>query len=80
MHDMGYKLSLEKAQELKDHGVSPDFIKGIQSLGFKGLSLEKAQELRDHGVSLAYIQRVKGKNLPNVTTLDDYIKLRDTGF
>lgn len=80
MHDIGYKLSLEKAQELRDHGVTPDFIKGVHALGFKDLSLEKAQELREHGVSLAYMQRVKSKNLSNITTLDDYIKLKDTGF
>lgn len=81
IQDMGYKnITLDKAQELKDHGVNPEFIGGVQKLGFKDLTLEKAQELRDHGVTVAYMQKVKSKNLNNIKTLDDYIKLRDTGF
>ncbi|WP_428329153.1 hypothetical protein [Mucilaginibacter sp.] len=81
LQQMGYKdVSLDRAQDLRDHGVNPDFIKGIQALGFKNLSLDEAQELKDHGVSVAYIQKVKSKNLSNIRTLDDYIKLRDTGF
>lgn len=81
MKKLGYNnISLDKAQELKDHGVNPDFISGVQKLGFKDLTLEKAQELKDHGVSLAYMQRVKSKNSDNAKTLDDYIKLRDSGF
>lgn len=81
IQDMGYKnITLDKAQELKDHGVNPEFISDVQKLGFKDLTLEKAQELRDHGVTVAYMQKVKSKNLDNIKTLDDYIKLRDTGF
>ncbi|MCR8559778.1 hypothetical protein KXD93_19160 [Mucilaginibacter sp. BJC16-A38] len=78
---LGYAdLSLEKAQELRDHGVNADFIRGVQKMGFKDLTLDKAQELRDHGVNLAYMQKVKSKNPDSVKTLDDYIKLRDSGF
>lgn len=77
---MGYeKLTLDKAQELRDHGVNPEFIKSIHALGFKDLSLDKAQELIDHGVDAAFIRKMKGKGL-DVHTLDDYIRLRDTGF
>ncbi|ASU33712.1 hypothetical protein [Mucilaginibacter xinganensis] len=81
IQNMGYKnITLEKAQELKDHGVSPEFIKGVQSQGFKELSLDQAQELKDHGVTVAYIQKTKAKGLSNIRTLDDYIKLKETGF
>ena len=54
-------------------------IKSINELGFKDISLDMAQELRNHGVSAAFIKKMKGKGLP-LHTLDDYIKLRDTGF
>jgi hypothetical protein len=81
IQNMGYKnVTLDKAQDLRDHGVNPEFIKGIQALGFKDLSLDQAQELRDHGVTIAYIQKTKAKGLSNIHTLDDYIRLKDTGF
>ncbi len=44
---MGYKtISLELAQELKDHGVNPDFVAEMKKLGGKDVSLEEAIELR----------------------------------
>jgi len=35
--------------------------------------------LRDHGVNAAFIKKAQGKGM-NLHTLDDYIRLRDTGF
>jgi hypothetical protein len=79
IQQMGYKnITLDKARELQDHGVNPQFIESIKALGFKEISLEQAQQLVDHGVNASYIQKMKGKNA-NVHTLDDYIRLRDTG-
>lgn len=78
---MGYGgLTLEKAQELRDHGVTPDFISGIKKQGFNDLTLDKAVELRDHGVTVSYIEKIKSRNLDKVKTLDDYIRLRESGF
>jgi hypothetical protein len=80
LENMGYKnVSLDKAMELVDHGVSADFIKSINNLGFKNLSLDKAEELVNHGVDATFIKKMKGKGL-QLHTLDDYIRLSDTGF
>jgi hypothetical protein len=80
LQSMGYKnVSLDRAMELVDHGVSANFIKSITELGFKDLSLDKAEELVNHGVNAAFIKKMKGRGL-ELRTLDDYIRLRDTGF
>jgi hypothetical protein len=80
MQRMGYKdISLERAQELRDHGVSADFIKSIADLGFKNISLDMAEDLRNHGVNAAYIKKMRTKGI-KIDTLNDYIRLRDTGF
>lgn len=80
LQSMGYKnVSLDRAMELVDHGVNASFIKSITALGFKNLSLDKAEELVNHGVNAAFIKKMKGKGM-QLHTLDDYIKLRDTGF
>jgi len=52
----GYKdISFGKSTELRDHGVSPDFINEFAALGYKDISLNQAQNLRDHGVSPDFV-------------------------
>ena len=80
LQELGYKnISLERAQTLADHGVSANFIRGIEELGFKDLSLDKAEQLCDHGVTVNFIKKARAKGM-QLHTLDDYIKLQDTGF
>ena len=46
----GFKdISLEKAQELRDHGVSVSFIKKMKQKGFNNLTLADYMKLRDGG-------------------------------
>jgi len=48
---LGYKdISLEKAQSLRDHGLSADFIKKMRKKGINNLSLEEYERLRDAGM------------------------------
>ena len=51
-HELGYKdISLDKAIQLVDHGVSVSFVREFKGLGFSDLTLSKAVELQDHGVT-----------------------------
>ena len=43
--------SPERLVELKIHGVTPDYIAGMQQRGLKDLSLEKLVEMKIHGIN-----------------------------
>ena len=76
----GYgKVSLEKIVELRDRGVSPDFISSFHEMGYKDMSLDLAQELQDQGVTANYIKKMQDKGLKNLS-LDQYIRLKDSGM
>ena len=41
------------------HGVSADFIRGMNSLGYTGIPVEQLVTLRIHGVGPDYVRRVR---------------------
>ena len=41
---------------MRDHGVSPEYIRELKRLGYEGLSVDDLVALRDHGVTIARIR------------------------
>jgi hypothetical protein len=49
--DLGFaEISLSKAVELRDHGVTSDYIKKLQDKGMKNMSLDEYIRLHDAGM------------------------------
>lgn len=63
---------------MHDHGVTPQFMQGLQRLGYHP-SADELVRLVDHGVSVAFIQRMRSHGYTNLSA-DDLIRLRDHGF
>lgn len=77
--DLGYKnLTVDQLIELRDHGVSEDYLKGLNAAGYKNVPLKKAVELKDHGVDVDFINSITAAGYKNLS-LNDFIELKDHG-
>jgi bla regulator protein BlaR1 len=76
---LGYhNLSLDKLIEMKEHGVTADFILSFRKMGFTEISPDQAIQLRDHGVTVEYMNSLVGMGYQPVS-LDQAVELRDHG-
>lgn len=69
---------VDKIIEARDHGVTTEFITGLQQLGYRNITLDQAIGLRDHGVTYEYISKLREVGFPNFT-LSMAVELRDHG-
>jgi len=76
--DLFQNASVDKLIEVRDHGVTAEFVSALQQMGYKDLTLDKAIELRDHGVDAEFIESIRGYGLAHFS-LDDAIRLKDHG-
>jgi hypothetical protein len=70
IHDMqalGYRESLERYVTFRIHGVSPDFVRAMQSAGYSNLSAEQLVTFRIHGVSPEFVRDMKAAGYDNLT-------------
>jgi beta-lactamase regulating signal transducer with metallopeptidase domain len=71
-------LSLDKLIEMKEHGVTADFILNLRKMGYTGISPDQAIRLRDHGVTIEYINSLIGMGYQPID-LGQAVELRDHG-
>ncbi|HEX9382712.1 MAG TPA: hypothetical protein VF908_04880, partial [Gemmatimonadaceae bacterium] len=77
--DAGYRnLSLDDLQELRDHGVTPDFIASLRRFGFTDLTTGQLLEARDHGVTESFVEDFRDLGYTNLS-LRDFVRMRDHG-
>ena len=57
--DTGLTSSLSDLIDLRDHGVSSDYVRAVRQEGFTDLSAPNISELRDHGVEPNYLKAIK---------------------
>jgi len=71
-------LTLDKLIEMKEHGVTADFILGLRKLGYTDFTPNQAIELRDHGVNIDFVRDLvdMGFKQPSLRKL---VELRDHG-
>ncbi len=76
---LGYKnISADELIELRNHGVTIDYIKSLNNAGYKDLSLDRLMELRDHGVSTDFITRLNEMGYKNISA-GKAVELTDHG-
>jgi hypothetical protein len=87
----GLQPPAKDLEELRIHGVDPEYLKGLKDAGYNGLSAEQVTDLRIHGVSSDFIRdtRQLGYNFSEKELVDlrvrgvdgAYLKrLRDSGL
>ena len=58
MGALGYRLgSLDPLITLRDHGVTPSYVRELAELGYKNLPAEDIRKARDHGISPECVRR-----------------------
>jgi beta-lactamase regulating signal transducer with metallopeptidase domain len=62
VRDTGLTSSIADLVELRDHGVSSDYVRAVRQEGFTDLSASSISELRDHGVEPNYLKAIKADN------------------
>jgi beta-lactamase regulating signal transducer with metallopeptidase domain len=62
VRDTGLTSSIADLVELRDHGVSSDYVRAVRQEGFTDLSASSISELRDHGVEPKYLKAIKADN------------------
>ena len=75
--DTGLTSSLSDLIDLRDHGVSADYVRAVRQEGFTNLSAPNISELRDHGVDAKYLKAIKTAD-PNLS-IDAIDSLYDHG-
>ncbi|HEY1215917.1 MAG TPA: M56 family metallopeptidase, partial [Bryobacteraceae bacterium] len=76
---LGYRnLSLDKLIEMKEHGVTADYILSFRKMGYPTISPDQAIQLRDHGVTVEYIQELQQMGFKDIS-LHTAQRLRDHG-
>ena len=59
VRDTGLTSSVSDLVNLRNHGVSSDYVRAIRQEGFTDLSAPNISELRDHGVEPKYLKAIK---------------------
>jgi len=71
-------LTMIQLVRMVNHGVTPEFVKGMLGAGFRTLSSDELVRVRDHGVTPEYIRAVR-KYGAGPMTLQDFVSARDHG-
>ena len=78
MGQMGYKVgTLEALIKMRDHGVSPDYVKGMNALGQK-LTADQLVNARDHGVTPEFASELAALGYGSMP-VEGLVRVRDHG-
>jgi beta-lactamase regulating signal transducer with metallopeptidase domain len=74
------RLSPDELIALRDHGVDPHFVDALRRAGYPVSSPDDLVRLADHGVDAAFVARVRNYFANRTPTIDELIKMRDSGL
>ncbi|HTV06867.1 MAG TPA: M56 family metallopeptidase [Acidobacteriaceae bacterium] len=66
VRDTGLTSSVSDLVDLRDHGVSSDYVRAVRQEGFTNLTASDISDLRDHGVEPNYLEAIKAAD-PNLS-------------
>lgn len=70
--------TVDELVKLRDHGVGTSYMQTFANMGYR-VSAEDLIRLRDHGVTASFIERLRSHGYTKLS-VDDFIRLRDSGF
>jgi len=72
-------IAVKEITELRDHGVTTEYIASLAAAGYSGLSAHDIIRLYDHGVSAEFIQRVRRTHHNTLFSVDELVRMYDSG-
>lgn len=74
MRSTGFQFTADQLLEVRIHGITPQSIQEVRSLGYPDISVDKILEMKIHGVTSDFVREAKQrfKDL----TLDQIIQLK----
>jgi beta-lactamase regulating signal transducer with metallopeptidase domain len=76
---LGYRnITLDKLIQMKEHGVTAEYIVSFRKMGYTNLTPDQAIELMDHGVNVEFIREFQKMGFKDIS-LQTARKLRDHG-
>jgi len=79
MTEVGYtNLTVDELIKLRDHGVTPNFLKELKALGYGLPPVEMAIRLADHGVRTGYIKKLAEMGYKKLS-FEELIRAADHG-
>jgi len=73
-----YDFDIEDLVRTVNHGVSAQYVKEINALGYKPSTLQGLIRLRDHGVTASYVRAIQASGLKDLPE-EQMVRLRDHG-
>ncbi|OLE51471.1 MAG: hypothetical protein AUG51_23550 [Acidobacteria bacterium 13_1_20CM_3_53_8] len=71
-------LTIDQLIEMKNHGVTPDFVRELRAAGYNVTRPEALIALHDHGVSAKYVREMASLGF-NHLSLEELVTARDHG-
>jgi hypothetical protein len=62
---------------MRIHGVSPDFVRELQGLGYRGVPVEDLVAMRIHGVTIDFVRQVQSRD--RSVSIDELVSRRIHG-
>ncbi len=73
-----YDFDVDGLIRASNHGISLDYVKQINALGYHPSTLDGLVRMRDHGVTPEYVKAIQASGLKNLSE-DEVVRLRDHG-
>ena len=73
------RLQADEIVRLRDHGVDPEFVKGLVSVRQGLAGVDDIIKLREHGVDAEYVARIETAGFTGLS-VDQIIRLREHGI
>jgi len=74
----GYTFDITELVRAGNHGVSMEYVKGMNALGYKPDTLTQLVKMRDHGVDPDYVRELSSAGLKSLSA-EEIVKMRDHG-
>ena len=72
-------IAVKEITELRDHGVTTEYIASLAAAGYSSLPAKDIIRLFDHGVSADYITRLRRAHNNTLFSVDELIRMHDSG-
>ena len=62
---------------MRIHGVSPEYVRQLQELGYRHVPVDSLVSMRIHGVSIDYVKKMKNRH--GDVSVDELVNMRIHG-
>jgi len=78
MHDLGYNVGVRDLVRFRIHGVSPEMVRDLRTLGLDHVSAEELVRMRIHGATPDFVRAIGDSGYRNLT-VEELVRFRIHG-